>query len=48
MKTSEARTETRETGETESKEVPTGFDVCTRCGLERQSTEAELSAYSQG
>lgn len=48
VKTSEARTETRETGETESKEVPTGFDVCTRCGLERQSTEAELSAYSQG
>lgn len=48
VKTSEARTETRETGEAESKEVPTGFDVCTRCGLERQSTEAELSAYSQG
>lgn len=48
VKTSEARTETRETGEAQSKEVPTGFDVCTRCGLERQSTEAELSAYSQG
>ena len=48
VQASEARTETRTVSEAGSKEVPTGFDVCTRCGLERQSTEEELAAYSQG
>lgn len=48
VQTSEARTETRTVSEAGSEEVPTGFDVCTRCGLERQSTEEELAAYSRG
>lgn len=45
---SEARTETRVVQEAGDVEVPSGFDVCTRCGAQRQSTDEELAAYGKG
>lgn len=45
---SEARTETRVVQEAVDVEVPSGFDVCTRCGAQRQSTDEELAAYGKG
>ena len=45
---SEARTETRVVQEAGDVEVPSGFDVCTRCGARRQSTDEELAAYGKG
>lgn len=45
---SEARTETRVVQEAGDVEVPSGFDVCTRCGAQRQSTDEELDAYGKG
>lgn len=45
---SEARTETRVVQEAGDVEMPSGFDVCTRCGAQRQSTDEELAAYGKG
>ena len=45
---SEARTETRVVQEAGDVERPSGFDVCTRCGAQRQSTDEELAAYGKG
>ena len=45
---SEARTETRVVQEAGDVEVPSGLDVCTRCGAQRQSTDEELAAYGKG
>ena len=45
---SEARTETRVVQEAGEVERPSGFDVCTRCGAQRQSTDEELAAYGKG
>ena len=45
---SEARTETRVVQEAGDVERPSGFDVCTRCGAQRRSTDEELAAYGKG
>ena len=45
---SEARTETRVVQEAGDVERPSGFDVCTRCGAQRKSTDEELAAYGKG
>lgn len=44
---SEARTETRVVQEAGEVERPSGFDVCTRCGAQRRSTDEELAAYGK-